>query len=93
MLGCAAQLRKVDLTFLWARELEVVGYLGYGTEGWRGGEHHTFEITLELLQESSAPVTRLVTHLYPLSQYQDALRAASNRRASGAMKVILTPGK
>ncbi len=93
MLGCAAQLRKVDLTFLWARELEVVGYLGYGTERWRGGEHHTFEITLELLQESSAPVTRLVTHLYPLSQYQDALRAASNRRASGAMKVILTPGK
>lgn len=92
MLGCAAQLRKIDLTFLWARELEVVGYLGYGTERWRGEDRHTFEITQQLLGESSAPISRLVTHAFPLAQYRDALRAASNRRISGAMKVVLTPG-
>jgi threonine dehydrogenase-like Zn-dependent dehydrogenase len=92
MLGCAGQLRKVDLTFLWARELEVVGYLGYGMERWRGEDRHTFQITLQLIQESSAPVSRLVTHVFPLAQYRDALRAASNRRHSGAMKVVLTPG-
>jgi threonine dehydrogenase-like Zn-dependent dehydrogenase len=91
MLGCSAQLRRVDLTFLWARELEVVGYFGYGRERWRGGEAHTFEITRELLQETSAPVGRMVTHVFPMDQYRDALRAASNRRVSGAMKVVMTP--
>jgi L-iditol 2-dehydrogenase len=92
MLGCAGQLRKVDLTFLWARELEVVGYFGYGMERWRGEERHTFEITRELLVATGASVGRLVTHVFPLSQYRDALKAASNRQASKAMKVVLLPG-
>jgi L-iditol 2-dehydrogenase len=92
MLGCSAQLRKVDLTFLWARELEVVGYVGYGMEQWKGEERHTFEVTRELLLTTDAAVSRMVTHVFPLSQYRDALRAASDRRSSGAMKVVLTPG-
>jgi threonine dehydrogenase-like Zn-dependent dehydrogenase len=92
MLGCSAQLRKVDLTFLWARELEVVGYFGYGMERWRGEECHTFEITRELLGANGASVGRMVTHVFPLSQYRDALKAASNRQASKAMKVVLLPG-
>ena len=71
----------------------MVGYFGYGKERWRGGEPHTFEITRDLLLETTAPVGRMVTHVFPLSQYRDALRAASNRRVSGAMKVVLTPRK
>lgn len=92
LLGCAARLRRVDLTFLWARELEVVGYVGYGKENWEGAERHTFEIARQLLLETDAPVGRMVTHVFPLGQYKDALKAASNRRLSGAMKVVLTPG-
>jgi len=92
LLGCAAQLRKLDLTFLWARELEVAGYLGYGREEWEGHSRHTMEITLELLQRSPLPVERMVTHLFPLVEFRDALRAAANRRISGAMKVVLKPG-
>jgi len=91
MLGCAAEMRRVDLTLLWARELEVRGFVGYGAERWRGEERHTFEVTLEMLRESDAPVERLVTHAYPLAEYRDALSAASNHRRSGALKVILEP--
>jgi len=32
-----------------------------------------------------------VTHIFPLEQYREALKAASNRRRSGAMKVVLKP--
>lgn len=91
LLGCAARMTRVDLSFLWARELEVVGYVGYGIENREGGDLHTFEITRRLLLETKAPVSRMVTHLFPLDQYKDALRAASNRRLSGAMKVVFTP--
>ncbi len=91
MLGCAAEIPKLDLTLLWARELELRGFVGYGQESWRGETRHTFEVTLELLKESDAPVERLVTHSFPLDQYRDALSAAANRRRSGALKVILEP--
>jgi threonine dehydrogenase-like Zn-dependent dehydrogenase len=92
LLGCAAQVRNLDLTFLWARELEVVGYLGYGLESWDGRHCHTFEVTMDLLQRTPLPVDRLVPHVFPLAQFRDALRAAANRRRSGAMKVVLKPG-
>jgi L-iditol 2-dehydrogenase len=91
MLGCAAQLRSLDLTFLWARELELRGFLGYGREVWRGEERHTFQVTMELLAQRPGAVDRLLTHVFPLHQYRGALEAASNRRVSGAMKVALEP--
>ena len=52
---------------------------------------HTFEITRELLLRKPLPIDRMVTHIFPLEQYGEALKAASNRRRSGAMKVVLKP--
>jgi threonine dehydrogenase-like Zn-dependent dehydrogenase len=92
VLGCSAQVPKLDLTFLWARELVVRGFLGYGTEEWDGRTLHTFEVTRELLLRKPLPVDQIVTHIFPLTQYREALKAASNRRKSGAMKVVLKPG-
>ena len=91
LLGCAAQIPKLDLTFLWARELDVKGFVGYGRESWRDCAAHTFEVTQRLLIESGAPVERMVTHVFPLGQFRDALRAAAHRRASGSVKVLLDP--
>jgi len=92
LLGCASEIPKLDLTPLWARELEVRGFVGYGRESWRGGLAHTFEITHQLLSETKAPIESLITHTYPLEQYREALRAAANHRESRAMKVLLHPG-
>lgn len=91
MLGCAAQVPKLDLTFLWARELEIHGFMGYGRESWEGLDLHTFEITRELLLRRPLPLERMVTHIFPLEQFREALKAAANRRRSGAMKVALRP--
>lgn len=91
MLGCAAEMRRLDLTLLWARELEIRGFVGYGTEEWRGARRHTFDVTRELLEETSAPVEDLVTHVFPLAEYRNALSAAANHRRSGAVKVVLRP--
>jgi L-iditol 2-dehydrogenase len=91
MLGCAATIPKLDLTFLWAREIEMRGFVGYGRERWRGEEKHTFQVTQELLVETAAPVRDLVTHVFPLDQYRTALSAAANHRRSEAVKVVLEP--
>ncbi len=91
VLGCAAEIKKLDLTFLWARELHVEGFVGYGLEEWEGRELHTFEVTHELLQRSQLPVDKMVTHVFPLREYRDALRTAMDRRTTGAVKVLLQP--
>ena len=91
LLGCAAQIPRLDLTFLWARELEVKGFVGYGSEVWRDGKSHTFEVTMRLLIESAAPVERMITHVFPLSQYRDGLRVAANRKTSRSVKVLFDP--
>jgi len=92
MIGCAAEIPKLDLTFVWARELRIRGSAGYGLESFRGESLHTFQVTDRLLAETTAPVGDLVTHVFPLAQYRDALKAAANHRRSGAVKVILQPG-
>jgi len=120
LLGCAGELEKLDLTFLWARELDVKGFVGYGRETWpgeepdaaeearQGGEAHereeppraeahqrteahTFEITLEALRRTGNRAREMVTHVFPLEQYRDALSAASDHGKSGAVKVLLEP--
>jgi len=91
MLGCAAEIPKLDLTFVWAREIRVQGYVCYGLEDWRGGRAHTFQVTHDMLLETGAPVERMVTHDFPLAQYRDALSAAANRRRTGSIKVLLDP--
>ena len=91
VIGCVAEFKKLDLTFVWARELRIRGAVGYGLETWRGERRHTFEIAHDLLLETGSPVQNMVTHAYPLDQYRDALRAAANHRKSGAVKVVLQP--
>jgi L-iditol 2-dehydrogenase len=91
MLGCAAKISELDLTPLWSRELEFRGFVGYGMEAWQGERRHTFEVTLELLRDSDAPVGELVTHTFPLDRYRDALSAAADHRRSGAVKVVIEP--
>lgn len=91
MLGCAAEIPKLDLTLVWARELSMRGFICYGEEDWRGGRAHTFQITHDMLLETEAPVGAMVRDVFPLSQYQNALSAAKNRRRTGSIKVLLDP--
>ncbi len=90
MLGCAGQ-SKLDLTVMWARELDLKGYVGYGRESWRGGTRHTMAIAHELMEETGTGLERMVTHVFPLAQFRTALSAAANHRRSGAVKVLLEP--
>jgi threonine dehydrogenase-like Zn-dependent dehydrogenase len=91
VLGNAARMRKLDLTFLWYRELEVRGYVCYGRERFRGADRHTFQVTHDLMLETGTPLQEMVTHVFPLEQYRDALATAFNRRRTGSVKVLLDP--
>lgn len=91
LLGCAGELSRLDLSFLWSRELQVRGFVGYGRERWEGEELHTFELTQRLMGQTRKVLDSLVTHQYGLDEYREALLAARDRRHSGAMKVVFRP--
>lgn len=93
LLGAAGEIPKLDWSFVWSREIKLLGSCGYGREEWQGTTRHTFEVTMELLQKQPEyPVDRLITHVYPLSDYRKALCAALNRRESKAVKVAFALG-
>jgi threonine dehydrogenase-like Zn-dependent dehydrogenase len=77
---------EIDLAPLWHRETEMVGAYTYGTEELADGTRaHTFALATELVE--SAGLDRLVTATYPLSQYKQALRHASESGRRGAVKI------
>lgn len=77
---------EVDLAPLWHRETEMVGAYTYGTEELSDGTRaHTFALASELVD--SAELDRLVTATYPLSQYKQAIRHASEAGRRGAIKI------
>lgn len=91
LLGCSGVLPRLDLTPVWAHELDVRGFCGYGSEPQAQGMH-TIAYGMRLL--AARPDVRLgelVTHRFPLERYREALAAAFFHRASHALKVVFTP--
>lgn len=77
---------EVDLAPLWHRETEMVGAYCYGTEELADGTRsHTFALATELVE--TAGLARLVTATYPLDQYKQAIRHASEAGRRGAVKI------
>lgn len=77
---------EVDLAPLWHREAELRGAYTYGTEELADGTRaHTFALASELVE--SAELDRLLTATYPLAQYKQAIRHASEAGRRGAVKI------
>lgn len=94
LLGAAGEISRLDWTFVWMRELEIVGAVGYGLEQVGDRTIHTFDLVLEALARNpDLPVERMVTHRFPLRGYRNALKAALDRRSSGAVKIVFAPNE
>lgn len=88
LVGCTAGAR-LDLTFVWARELRVVGSYGYGLEPAAGGRH-TFALAIDLLARGTPDA--LVTHRFPLERWREALGVSLRRAGHQAIKVVFQGG-
>ena len=85
MLGMPATV-TAELTGLWHRETELVGCYAYGTEVRSDGRLTTsFDLAVELA--GKVAFDRLVSALYPLDRYVDALGHAAEAGRRGAVKI------
>jgi threonine dehydrogenase-like Zn-dependent dehydrogenase len=77
---------SLDLTSLWHRETHLAGSYAYGTEQLADGTaRRTFDMAFELV--ASARLERLVSALYPLDRYTEALEHAAQAGSRAAVKV------
>jgi len=89
--GCQGIVPKIDLTFVWSRELTVVGTVGYGYAPHEGKRRRTFDLTIDLMSTDHDRLAPLVTHVFPIERYGEAIDACVDRRASKSVKVLIAP--
>lgn len=90
LVGCAGELPSLDLSFVWARELQITGCYVYGKEPAYNGAH-TFEVAMRLLAANPTfPLGELVTHVIPLANWREAMRLSLQRGQHGAIKIAFS---
>jgi threonine dehydrogenase-like Zn-dependent dehydrogenase len=91
LVGGPAEIRDLDLTLAWTRELRIEGTYVYGSEASLPDSPHTMDEALRLLAaHPELPLGELVTDRYRLQDWPRAMRAALSRGRSGAIKVVFT---
>ncbi len=82
---------KIDWTPVWFRELTVRGVYGYQTEEYAGSLEHDFDLALRLHAEGRIDVSPLVTHRFPLGDWEKALEVALDKGRHKAVKIVFQP--
>jgi threonine dehydrogenase-like Zn-dependent dehydrogenase len=83
LLGMPSEV-EMNLTGLWHRETELVGAYCYGTEH-SHGDSHTFSLATRMVKELD--LGRLVSELFPLSDYKKAIEHAAHAGPRGLVKI------
>jgi L-iditol 2-dehydrogenase len=71
---------NTDFNKVTMKDLQVIGSFGYVWTSWQR--------TIQVLAEGKLNVDALISHEFPLDQFDDAFRASSD---GTAIKVILNP--
>ncbi len=89
MIGAhMAPMPKVDLTPVWYHQVELVGVYAHGMDAWQGQRRHTYDWVYTLFAQGKLPIDGLITHRFPLEDYREAIRVATDKRAARSIKVI-----
>jgi L-iditol 2-dehydrogenase len=92
VLTGAAARTGLDLTRLWHRQLRMTGVMVYGPVQHDGRTMDIFDATLELLRADDLGRLELVTHMFELEEYRDAIRVALGKPGHSSIKVAFRPG-
>ena len=91
MVGVNLHMMRIDLTPVWFQEIHLIGTIGHGEETWPIGSHEhqsTFAVAAELIEQGALQPEQLLTHRFALTNYREALQAATHKSQSRALKVV-----
>jgi threonine dehydrogenase-like Zn-dependent dehydrogenase len=84
--------RRFEWTPLYFKELRVIGSNGFGVEEVRGVAKHAMEHYFDFIS-AGFDLTPVITHRFPLERWDEAVLAVKDARRTGAVKVLLEPGR
>jgi threonine dehydrogenase-like Zn-dependent dehydrogenase len=84
--------KRFEWTPLYFKEVRVIGSNGFGVEHVGGVAKHAMEHYFDFIA-SGLDLTPVITHRFPLRRWQDAVLTLKNARHTGAVKVLLEPGR
>jgi threonine dehydrogenase-like Zn-dependent dehydrogenase len=83
------QIALVDTAPLWFDEQTVMGINGRSFEAYKGKRLHTYESVFDVIRRKRRDLKGLVTHRFGSASFATLpSRALSNRKESGAIKVV-----
>lgn len=88
LVGMPAIPEGIDWSSLWFKELKFMGSYTYGTEVYQGEQIRTFTLAIQLMQQQSELLSRLITGYYRLPAYRQALHTAMRPGTSKAIKTV-----
>jgi len=84
--------RRFEWTLLYFKELRVIGSNGFGVEEVGGVAKHAIEHYFDFIA-AGLDLTPVITHRFPLERWDEAVLTVKNARHTGAVKVLLEPGR
>jgi threonine dehydrogenase-like Zn-dependent dehydrogenase len=82
--------RRFEWTLLYFKEVTLRGSNAFAVEEMGGVRRHAFEHYFDLVG-AGLDLTPMITHRFPLARWKEAVAALTDRRRSGAVKVLLEP--
>ncbi len=89
MLGIS-EVKKIDWTPVWLKELTLRGIYEYGREEREGRLVHDFERALRLMSSGQVDLSHLITHRFSLREWPRALDTALHKGREKAIKIVFT---
>jgi threonine dehydrogenase-like Zn-dependent dehydrogenase len=84
--------QQFEWTPLYFKELHVIGSNGFGIENVCGVSKHSMEHYFDFIA-AGFDLTPVITHRFPLGRWQEAVLTLKDARHTGAVKVLLEPGR
>jgi threonine dehydrogenase-like Zn-dependent dehydrogenase len=87
LLGINFKPGKIDYTPIWHQEVYVTGTNCHATEA---NGQTSFEIAAGLLLENKVSIDGIITHRFPMDNYQEAVDMFLSKGQHEAVKIVLT---
>jgi threonine dehydrogenase-like Zn-dependent dehydrogenase len=80
--------KRFEWTPLYFKEINIIGSNGFGIEEYEGQRKHAMEWYFDFIQHKGLDVTPIITHHFPMSDYQSAFMACYKQGDNNAVKVL-----
>ena len=87
LVGVNLHRMRLDVTPVWYQEVNLIGAVGHDVVTWEGEYLSTFELAMRWMQMGKLDCDRLLTHRFPLDDYQEAFIVAMDKQTRRSVKV------